>query len=306
MTPDPTPAEFYDKLAGEYHLIFADWDASIARQARVMIGLLRDLGLTSGAVLDASCGIGTQAIGLARAGFSVTATDISRASVERCAREASVRELTMATAVADIRVLDVDGAGNFGAAVSFDNALPHLLDDTDLNAACAALGRVLRPGGVLLASIRDYDEALRQRPSGDLPRRFATEDGERIVFQVWDWLPDDRYTMRHFIMNGNPGRWSITERKTTYRRHFRPLGGAVRHPVHAPATGAGRVSWRRALGVRRGVGVLRARVLLGHGVVKSPIGRVSATNASKSSSEVLTRTGTSLLKAENSTQGGGR
>ena len=63
----------------------------------------------------------------------------------------------MATAVADLRVLEVDGAGDFDAAVSFDNALPHLLDDADLNAACAALRRVLRPGGVLLASIRDYD-----------------------------------------------------------------------------------------------------------------------------------------------------
>lgn len=40
-------------------------------------------------MLDASCGIGTQAIGLARAGFTVTATDISLVSVERCAREAA-------------------------------------------------------------------------------------------------------------------------------------------------------------------------------------------------------------------------
>ena len=72
MTPDPAPVEFYDELADEYHLIFADWEATIAWQAGVITGLLRDLGLTAGAVLDASCGIGTQAIGLARAGFSVT------------------------------------------------------------------------------------------------------------------------------------------------------------------------------------------------------------------------------------------
>ena len=83
------------------------------KYARVITGLLRNLGLTAGAVLDASCGIGTQAIGLARAGFSVTATDISRASVERCAREASARGLTMTTGVADLRVLDVDGRGSF-------------------------------------------------------------------------------------------------------------------------------------------------------------------------------------------------
>jgi SAM-dependent methyltransferase len=217
MTSDRTPAEFYDDLADEYHLIFADWDASIAGQGRVITGLLHDLGLTSGAVLDASCGIGTQAIGLAQAGFSVTATDISRASVERCAREAAARGLTMATGVADLRVLDVGGAGDFDAAVSFDNALPHLLDDADIHAGCAALRRALRPGGVLLASIRDYDELLRERPSGDPPRRFATEDGERIVFQVWDWLSDDRYSVRHFIVESNRGCWRVSERNTTYR-----------------------------------------------------------------------------------------
>jgi hypothetical protein len=70
---------------------------------------------------------------------------------------------------------------------------------------------------VLLASIRDYDELLRERPSGDPPRRFATEDGERIVFQVWDWLCDDRYSVRHFIVESNHGCWRVSERNTTYR-----------------------------------------------------------------------------------------
>lgn len=217
MTPDPTPAGFYDELAPDYHLIFTDWDAAIAWEAGIIAGLLRELGLTSGAVLDASCGIGTQAIGLAQAGFVVTATDISPASVARCAREASARGLAVATGVADLRVLDLGGAGGFDAAVSFDNALPHLLDDADLAAACAALRRILRPGGVLLASVRDYDEILRERPSGDPPRRFVTGDGERIVFQVWDWLSDDRYDVRHFIMARDPAGWTVSERTTTYR-----------------------------------------------------------------------------------------
>jgi glycine/sarcosine N-methyltransferase len=218
MTPDETPADFYDELADDYHLIFADWNASIAWQAGVITGLLRDNhGLTSGEVLDASCGIGTQAIGLAHAGFAVTATDISPASVQRCAREAAARGLDITTGVADFRVLDIDGAGHFDAALSFDNALPHLLDDADLHATCAALRRVLRPGGALLASIRDYDTVLRERPSGDFPRRFVTDSGERIVFQVWEWESDERYTVRLFIMEGNARGWVVTERRTTYR-----------------------------------------------------------------------------------------
>ena len=116
---------------------------------------------------------------LAAAGFDVTATDISPASVQRCAREAANRGVRMTTAVADLRVLDVAGAGDFDAVVSFDNSLPHLLDDTALDAACGALLRVLRPGGAVLASIRDYDELLSEQLSGEPPRRFTTPSGER-------------------------------------------------------------------------------------------------------------------------------
>jgi SAM-dependent methyltransferase len=218
MTPDLTPAGFYDDLAADYHLIFADWDEAIAWEADIITGLMRDHGVMAGPVLDASCGIGTQAIGLAQAGFAVTATDISRASVERCAREATARGLTIAAAVADIRGLEgVAAAGGFAAAVSFDNALAHMLDAAELDAACAALARVLRPGGALLASIRDYDEVLQARPTGDLPRRYVTEGGERITFQLWDWLPGDRYVLRHFIMAGNGPGWTISERTTTLR-----------------------------------------------------------------------------------------
>ena len=217
MACDRSVAAFYDQLADDYHLIFADWDAAIGRQAAIITGLLRDIhGITSGAVLDATCGIGTQAIGLAGAGFAVTATDISPASVERCAREAAARGLDITALVADVRVLDIDGAGSFDAALSFDNALPHLLDDADLGAACAALRRMLRPGGALLASIRDYDAILRERPSGDPPRRYATDVGERIVFQVWEWSDDDRYTLRHFLAECGAGGWAVTERQTEY------------------------------------------------------------------------------------------
>jgi len=56
---DERPEAFYDALAENYHLIFADWEASIARQADVLAGLLGG----ARTVLDAACGIGTQALG---------------------------------------------------------------------------------------------------------------------------------------------------------------------------------------------------------------------------------------------------
>jgi glycine/sarcosine N-methyltransferase len=207
-------AAFYDDLASEYDLIFGDWDAAIAGQAGV-IGRL--FGTEVRTVLDASCGIGTQALGLAAAGLDVTATDISPRSVARCAEEASARGLTMKTAVADLRALEAAVAGPYDAVISFDNSLPHLDSEADLRAAMRSVRRVLRPGGRFLGSIRDYDALLLARPSGDPPRVSADGAGERIVFQVWDWKDDRRYLLRHFVVRSDGDAWQVSERRSQYR-----------------------------------------------------------------------------------------
>ncbi|MGD0903716.1 MAG: class I SAM-dependent methyltransferase, partial [Terracidiphilus sp.] len=61
--------EFYEELADFYHLIFDDWESAIERQARTLDNLLASQGVRGPLkILDCSCGIGTQAIGLARLG----------------------------------------------------------------------------------------------------------------------------------------------------------------------------------------------------------------------------------------------
>jgi glycine/sarcosine N-methyltransferase len=121
------------------------------------------------------------------------------------------------TRVADVRVLDTKVQGEYEAVVSFDNSLSHLLDDVDLHAAGRALRAVRRPGGIAMASIRDHAAILCDRPSGDPPRRFTSSTGERITFQVWDWISEDSYTLRHFVLTERTGAWEVAERRTTYR-----------------------------------------------------------------------------------------
>ena len=71
-------------ISAQYHLLFADWDEAVARQGRVVDGLIdKLLGLGPKRVLDAACGIGTQAIGFAQRGHQVTGTDLSSAAVAR-------------------------------------------------------------------------------------------------------------------------------------------------------------------------------------------------------------------------------
>lgn len=62
---DPDTAGFYDGLAPFYPLLYSDWDDAVARQGLALSNLLAELGIACGdTVLDAACGVGTQALGL--------------------------------------------------------------------------------------------------------------------------------------------------------------------------------------------------------------------------------------------------
>src|SRR5262249_27067511 len=159
-------------------------------------------------------GIGTQAIALATRGYKVHATDFSASSVERAKKESASFGVSMTFGVADWLSLDATVEDVFDVVICLDNALSHLLEDADLRQAARQMRARLRPDGLLIASIRDYDSVVGEKPSGSVPvtqglpgvaeqpganRQRATlprvsEDasGRRITFQVWDWADDGR------------------------------------------------------------------------------------------------------------------
>jgi glycine/sarcosine N-methyltransferase len=215
-------ASFYDHLAEHYHLIYADWVASIGRQAEALDGLIQEAGLglsrSAISVLDCTCGIGTQAIGLAQRGYRVHATDLSVEAVRRAEAEARQFGVSVVFGVADVRKLREQVAETFDVVLSCDNALPHLLTDADLQLAAEQIFATVRPGGLFIASIRDYDQILREQPRSELPRVIEGPEGRRIVFQVWDWHDDGRTYVTHlFIVRQAGNGWQTYRFATTYR-----------------------------------------------------------------------------------------
>jgi SAM-dependent methyltransferase len=209
--------DFYDRLAPDYHLIFADWDTSMAQQAEALDGLLRrHLGAGPYRVLDCSCGIGTQAIGLALAGHRVVGSDLSPVAAARAATEAATRGAGLAAAAADMRLLPFRPSV-FDVVVCADNSLPHLLTAEDVEAALLGMRRVLRDDGLLVITVRDYDEARGDRPTATPARVTKTLDGQVITFQLWHWHEDgERYDLEHFQLVPEGSTWDIRVRRTTY------------------------------------------------------------------------------------------
>jgi SAM-dependent methyltransferase len=183
-----TTEAFYNQLAPFYHLIFPDWEASIARQGAALDDICRDFwpgGVST--VLDVACGIGTQALGLAALGYEVTASDLSAAAVGRARQESGRRGLRIDFSVADMRAAHAHHRKEFDLVIACDNAVPHLLTDGELLTAFGQMFACTRPGGGSLITVRDYDKedrtGIQVKPYG-----VRVEGGRRyLVFQVWEF-----------------------------------------------------------------------------------------------------------------------
>ena len=220
--PD-TVLNFYNELASDYHLIFADWRKSVIRQGRILDRIIRNRTKTNSlSILDCSCGIGTQAIGLALRGYDVRGTDLSPASVKQARKEARSFGVSVNFGVADFRTLEQQVPGDFDVVISCDNSLPHLLNMKDLRLAIKNMHAKLRPRGLLLITMRDYDHILNEKPRVTPVSVFDAPRGRRIVFQVWDWGVNRRtYVLHHFIVTERAGAWRVTHRLAEYRALLR-------------------------------------------------------------------------------------
>lgn len=196
---------FYDKLAPYYHLIFADWETSIARQATILDQLIRqEWGPEARSVLDVSCGIGTQALGLTQRGYDITASDLSPGAIERARREAEKRGLRIDFSVVDMRQAHEHHQREFDVVISCDNSVPHLLSDTEIQQAFASFYRCIKPGGGCLISVRDYD--LEERSGVKVvPYGIRQVKGTRyLVFQVWEY-EGSQYELSMYMIEDEGG-----------------------------------------------------------------------------------------------------
>jgi glycine/sarcosine N-methyltransferase len=204
---------FYDELAEFYHLMFEDWNRSIATQAAAIGPILeRYTGKASPYVLDCACGIGTQTLGLAQRGHILVGSDLSRAAVARASKEAQRRNLDVTFHVADMRTLSTVPEAGFDAVLVADNALPHLLSQSDLERAVKGMAEKLKDSGILLATIRDYDHLISTRPTMQPPAFYE----QRFVHQVWRW-EEEQYELHVYLMLQTESEWRVKHFVSRYR-----------------------------------------------------------------------------------------
>lgn len=192
---------FYDSLASQYDKLFMDWNGTTHEQAVILDRIFRDNGFDSAAsVLDCACGIGTQSIGLAALGYHMTASDISDAELAEAAKRAAENKVSIRFEHADFCALSHTFSETFDIIICMDNALPHMLSHDALAAAIASITGRMRKNGIFVASIRDYDALLLQKPPYSPPYIHKTVNGQRVSFQTWTW-EDDHYKLIQYIID---------------------------------------------------------------------------------------------------------
>jgi SAM-dependent methyltransferase len=195
----PMAANFYDELAPYYHLLYGDWERAVSEQGIALATLLQELGIGRDAsVLDAACGIGTQTLGLLASGYRVSASDIAPGAIARLKTELFRHKCHAEAVVDDIRTLKCATSESMAAVLACDNSIPHLLSDAEILEAFRSCYRSLRPGGVAIFSVRDYENIERKTPDVR-PYGLRYDNGGRfLAVQVWEW-DADQYDVRIYL-----------------------------------------------------------------------------------------------------------
>lgn len=187
----------YDPLVHDYHWLVSDallsGESFIARHRPLLSALPLDAR-----VLDCACGIGSDAIGLARAGFQVTASDSSAAFVAEAERRAQAVGVTIRFAVCQWDNLPQRFAAPFDLVLCVGNSISHALNHAALVRALSGMHAVLKPGGSLLVDTRNWEKSRREQPRMEVAERVVEREEMRCV-PIYLWQYESEWDATHHV-----------------------------------------------------------------------------------------------------------
>jgi len=184
-----TVAEFYDALASDYDSM-TGYETRFSREKPLFRSLVERFGIKR--AVDAGCGSGFHSLLLAQLGVKVAAVDVSAEMLRRLrkhAREFGVQIRALQCRFQEMRKSIPD---QHDTLFCLGNSLTHTLRTDGLRATFRSFASVLRPGGILLLQLLNYERILEGRDriqsfkesGGKTFVRFYDYDDKGIIFNI--------------------------------------------------------------------------------------------------------------------------
>lgn len=196
-------AEQYSKLSKRYDDWFStQWPEPAILQGQALDEIFKEYGMSSKLrILDLTCGIGTQSIGLAMQGHEIVGLDISQGQLDKAKKEADKigPDLDIMWVLGDAACPQNYVEGPFDVIISFENSMPLLGSEEEVLKCFQASYDLMKEGGLLLISMRDHSELRKKKPY--LIDSGTMNNGERkgVWVETGEWLEDGKRYLSHII-----------------------------------------------------------------------------------------------------------
>ena len=198
-----TVADHYERHLGPiYTWMVGDVDAALSRgDAELDAVSLPSTG--AGTAVDLGAGFGMHSLPLARRGFTVVAID----TYEPLLKELMSRRgaLPIRTVNADLLTFRAHIAGPVDVIVCMGDTLPHLPNHSSVESLLGYVAASLSPGGLFVATFRDYVSAPLQ---GDGRFILVRGDEERILTCFLEYA-DTTVTVHDLLHQREGGSWRL-------------------------------------------------------------------------------------------------
>jgi SAM-dependent methyltransferase len=173
---DHSKRPFYAEYAWAFDLLI---DRPVRKECAAVAAWLVARGVLPGAdLLDAGCGTGRYAAELARRGYVVEGIDLSADLVDVARRSIDEGRTSVSFAVGDIQALP---AGRYDAILC-RGVLNDFVDDEGREAVLETFGRALRPSGVLILDVREWETSAARKAREPIFKKSVDTDRGKLTF----------------------------------------------------------------------------------------------------------------------------
>ena len=143
-------------------------------------------GNLKGNILDCACGTGVHLVFFAKMGFKISGSDISSGMLDQAKKNLKTYGVKSDLKICDFRLLERKyKKESFDSVVCLGNSLPHLFGKKNVIKALKSMRGILKKGGKLIISLRNYDKLISQKKKYDL-----IDKDDNIFLYIYEYLPN--------------------------------------------------------------------------------------------------------------------